>query len=156
MEKTDQSSKRSTLQSTIERLIAKWEEDAIFTKDVSSETLNIPKIHNFYYTNLLKARRALIEAKRELDDLELERTLYFTGKASDEVYKREPLNVNVPKGDIPLWLRADDRVRKQRRKVEDLEELQKILNEILEQINSRQFRLNTILASEKFRAGLNK
>ncbi|ASV44627.1 single stranded DNA-binding protein [Agrobacterium phage Atu_ph04] len=140
----------------VEKLVSMWEKDAIFGPEKISEQIrHIPKLHNKYFIHLSKARRELIRLKSELEDAELERTLYYTGRAQASEYKENPLNFTIPKGELPLWMKADGKIKKLNHKIECYKELIQTLSEIISQINNRSWALKSMLESQKFEAGLN-
>lgn len=147
--------KKTKFQIKLEELVEEWEKDACFGSDVSAEIKNNPKVHNKYYTRLIKVRRQIIELNQELEELEFRKTLYYTGRGTVAEYKENPQNYTIPKGELPLWLKADNDLKRMKYQITCMTELKKVLEEIVEQINNRHWQLKTLLASERFKAGLN-
>ena len=147
--------KKSNFDKQCEEIISGWEAESSFGSDISEEIRRIPKLHNKYWSRLAKVRRRIIDTKSSLEDLEFKKTLYYTGKAPAEEYKEKPFNFKITSGEIPMWIKADADIRKLKYQMTCLEEMKKIFEEIVSQINERQWRLNTLLASEKFKVGLN-
>nr|CAI3971278.1 UvsY-like recombination mediator [Ochrobactrum phage ORM_20] len=145
------------LEGFLEKLLEMWEEDSEIGNDLSAEQRRISKIHNKYFTHLLKVRRRLGELEDELEEAETKESLYLKGRAPDEEYRKRPHNILInTKDDLNLYLNATISIRNLRKKVRLAKESLQALEEILRQINSRSFRLNGILDNEKFKVGLNK
>ena len=82
--------------------------------------------------------------------------IYYTGKASEEVYKE--------KGDFPLKLKtkdeertfieADEEVRELKGKVEYYETVVEYLQEVVKSISNRSFQIKNAIEWRKFEAGI--
>lgn len=140
---------------SLDKLVEEWEKDALFSPEkISVQIQGIPKLHNKYFIRLSKARREMIRLKSLLEDKELERTLYYTGRAPAQMYKDNPLNFTINKGELPLWMKADGEIKKINYRIECYKELVQTLTEIISQINDRKWRLSGMLEAQKFEAGI--
>ncbi|QIG73802.1 UvsY-like recombination mediator [Rhizobium phage RHph_N34] len=146
---------KTKFEKQVEDIIIEWEKDAEFSTDVSAETLRASKLHSKYWTRLLRIRYKLGEVKKNYEETEFKKTMYYTGRASAEEYKANPMNFNVSKGELPLWMKADKELRILTYQIECLKELERIHTEIIGQVNERKWHLQNILNSEKFKAGIN-
>lgn len=145
---------KSKFEQQIEDIVAEWEVDAEFSSDVTLETLRLSKLHSKYWTRLLRIRYKLGAVKQSHEETEFKKTLYYTGRAAAEDYKANPMNFNISKGELPLWMKADKELRLLTYQIECLKELEKIHSEIIHQINERKWHLQNILNSEKFKAAI--
>jgi hypothetical protein len=146
--------KKSKFQVQVEALVAEWEVDSLFPSDVAAEIKRGPILHNKYYVRLLRTRMKMRDVNTEYEDLEFKKNLYYTGRGSAEDYKKNPQNFNINKGELPMWMKADTELKYFRYQIECLKEMEKILNEIIHQINERHWKLKTLLEAEKFKAGI--
>ncbi|QIG67961.1 recombination repair and ssDNA binding protein [Rhizobium phage RHph_Y68] len=146
---------KSKFEQQVEDIISEWEKDAEFGTDVSAETLRASKLHSKYWTRLLRIRYKLGAVKQSFEETEFKKNLYYTGRAAPEDYKNNPMNFNISKGELPMWMKADKELRFLNHQIECLKELEKIHTEIIGQINERKWHLQNILNSEKFKAGIN-
>lgn len=147
--------KKSKLEQQIEKLIEEWEKDALFPDDVDAEIKRVPILHNKYYARLLRLRRKLFELNQAYEELEFKKHLFYTGRGTPEEYKANPQNYTIPKGELPLWMKADRDLKNLKFQIDCWKEIEKALNEIIDQINGRIFKLRGILEAQKFRMAVN-
>lgn len=147
--------KKSKLEQQIEKIVEEWEQDALFPGDVDFEIKRIPHLHNKYYTRLLTIRRKIFELGQSYEELEFKKHLYYTGRGTPEEYKANPQNFTIPKGELPLWMKADRDLKNMKFQIDCFKEIEKVLNEIIGQINDRIWKLRGILDAQKFKMGLN-
>ena len=138
---------------TTEDIVEEWEKDCEITPDIVNETRSIPLMHHKYYVRLIKVKRALRELTEELEVLEFKKRLYYSGQATPEEYKAKPFNHRVIKSELPIWLRADEDIRKTKKRKEILDEMKEVLEETVRQINVRNFLIKNIIEYRKFEAG---
>lgn len=135
----------------IERL---WEEDSqIDPDDLHLESLKIPTLHSKYfkiYNNL-----SLLKKKEENKFLEIrqEKWLYYSGKADPEVYKENPFDHRVIKGDLERYLSSDEDLIRSNTKIEYYNIMLKFLESILKTIENRSFVIKNSIEFMKFTAG---
>ena len=135
----------------IERL---WNEDSIIDPDnLHLESIKIPTLHSKYfkiYNNI-----SLLRKKEENKFLELrqEKWLYYSGKSDPEVYKENPFDHRVMKGDLEKYLSADEELIRSNTKIEYYDIMLKFLESILKNIENRSFAIKNSIDFMKFTAG---
>ena len=124
--------------------------------ELDIESLRIPALHIKYLQLLTENSLKLKKANGELAVLKRNKWIYYTGKASEDVYKE--------KGDFPLKLKtkdeertfieADEDIQKKKTEVEYYETVVDYLQEIVKQIGQRNFQIKNAIEWRKFEAGM--
>ncbi len=124
--------------------------------ELDIESLRIPSLHIKYLQFLTENSLKLKKANGELAVLKRNKWIYYTGKASEDVYKE--------KGDFPLKLKtkdeertfieADEDIQKKKTEVEYYETVVDYLQEIVKQIGQRNFQIKNAIEWRKFEAGM--
>ncbi len=124
--------------------------------ELDIESLRIPRLHTKYLQFLTENSLKLKKANGELAVLKRNKWIYYTGKASEDVYKE--------KGDFPLKLKtkdeertfieADEEIQKKKTEVEYYETVVDYLQEIVKQIGQRNFQIKNAIEWRKFEAGM--
>ena len=124
--------------------------------ELDIESLRIPALHTKYLQLLTENSLKLKKANGELAVLKRNKWIYYTGKASEDVYKE--------KGDFPLKLKtkdeertfieADEDIQKKKTEVEYYETVVDYLQEIVKQIGQRNFQIKNAIEWRKFEAGM--
>ena len=138
---------------TLEELLDEWEAESAYTPDIVGESTRIPRMHIKYFRRLMLMKRAIRQAKEEYSKAEFIQTLYYTGRAEPEVYKRQPFNHTVPKNELPKWLEADARLTAIRKRIDAAEEMREVLEEIVNQCRFRHQHIRNINDTRRFEAG---
>ena len=124
--------------------------------ELDIESLRIPSLHIKYLQFLTENSLKLKKANGELAVLKRNKWIYYTGKASEDIYKE--------KGDFPLKLKtkdeertfieADEDIQKKKTEVEYYETVVDYLQEIVKQIGQRNFQIKNAIEWRKFEAGM--
>jgi len=124
--------------------------------ELDIESLRIPRLHIKYLQFLTENSLKLKKANGELAVLKRNKWIYYTGKASEDVYKE--------KGDFPLKLKtkdeertfieADEEIQKKKTEEEYYETIVDYLQEIVKQIGQRNFQIKNAIEWRKFEAGM--
>ena len=124
--------------------------------ELDIESLRIPRLHTKYLQLLIENSLKLKKVNAELAVLKRNKWIYYTGKASEDVYKE--------KGDFPLKLKtkdeertfidADEEIQKKKSEVEYYETAVEYLQEIVKQIGQRNFQIKNAIEWRKFEAGM--
>ena len=81
-----------------------WEKDSVIDNDLlHSESTKVPSLHAKYYkiyNNILTLRKA---QETQYKILRKEKWIYYSGKASPEVYAEKPFDYKVLKADLGIY-----------------------------------------------------
>ena len=109
--------------------------------DLDRESLKIPITHAKYYRYFMDEFKIFKGLEREFRQTKLDRILYYTGRAPDEVYKEAPLDLKILKTEVDLYLDADPKLSQLRMNLEFQQAKVNMLENFLKNLS---FRNNTI------------
>jgi len=124
--------------------------------ELDIESLRIPSLHSKYLQLLTEHSLLLKKTQGEYAVLKRNKWIYYTGKASDDVYKEKgdvPLKLKT-KDDEKTFIEADEEVRELKGKVEYYETVVDYLQEIDRSISNRSFQIKNAIEWRKFEAGM--
>ena len=136
----------------IQELIEK--DSVIDYSALDRESISIPYLHSKWFIMFSEELRTFHSIESKMKEMRKEKFLYYTGRASDEVYQETPLDHRVIKGDLDIFMEADhDMV-----KLSEHLNIQKIkirmIEEFLKQISQRSFNIKNAIEFIKFKNGI--
>lgn len=142
---------------TLEELTAMWNEDGeINETDLSGETRKIPKLHNKYFTLYIKTGLRVKKLRSELVTLEKDKSEYYSGSMDQEELKErgwKPFPLKVIKQNLPKYIESDKDIITLSLKIDYHHSLEMFLQDIVKQINNRNFLIKNIIEWNKFQSG---
>lgn len=138
----------------LEDIQAEIEQDSKINEvNLDHESLRIPQLHSKYYKMYMTEVRILKGIESEFKRVKRDRVLYYTGQASDDKYREQPLHKKILKNELDLYLDADEELSDLKNKYE----LQKLKAEMLEAfiktLNTRNFLIKNAIDWIKFKNG---
>ena len=124
--------------------------------ELDIESLRIPSLHSKYLQLLTEHSLLLKKTQGGYSVLKRNKWIYYTGKASEEVYKEKgdfPLKLKT-KDDERTFIEADEEVRELKGKLEYYETVVEYLQEIVKSISNRSFQIKNAIEWRKFEAGV--
>ncbi len=142
---------------TLEEINEMWAQDAkIDETNLGSESLKIPQLHNKYYTLYSKEALRLRKYKGDLKELEFAKYEYYTGTMSEEDLKEKgwkPNPLKILRTDVNKYIEADRDIINLSLKIDYHMQMANYLEDIIRQINSRNFMIKSAIDWAKFQAG---
>lgn len=142
----------------LEDLYSQWAIDGeIDQTNISTESANIPKLHNKYYMMYVQEGLKLKKLRADYKKMKGLREEWYLGEIAQEdlvdlgwdpYLGRKPL-----KAELSAKLESDDILINTSLKIGLQESIVEYLESIIKQIGNRGFQLNTIVQWEKFRTG---
>ena len=134
-----------------------WEKDSKIDPDnLHDESLKIPQLHSKYYTLYNTITLLREKARGTYNRIKLERSNYYTGKATAEVYAEEPFPYKVrDKEALQRYMDADEKLNTIDLKVRYYDVMLKFLEEIIKTVSNRTFQIKNSIDWHKFQAGFN-
>tara|TARA_B100002019_G_scaffold219943_1_gene192618 strand:- start:5598 stop:6032 length:435 start_codon:yes stop_codon:yes gene_type:complete len=127
----------------LDKVQEEWQKDSELHRDLpellANESLETSRLHSKYIAYYNQFRMMLTECETKLHKMKLEKWQYYSGKAPASVYKEKPFSLKVMKGDIGMYIDADDEYSRQRMKYQYLETCINSVERILKQIDNRGF-----------------
>lgn len=137
--------------SEIQELIDK--SSKIDSAKLDADALNISALYSKWIAILAAESKELRRLQVLHDKMTLQRTNYYMGKASDEVYKAEPLQYKVLKQDLQTWLNADNQYNDTKTALNN--QLIKItmIETFMKELSQRSFNIKNAIDYQKFKNG---
>ena len=140
----------------LEKIQEMWQKDSVIDPDnLHDESLKIPQLHSKYYTLYNTITLLREKARTQHTKIKLERYNYYTGKAPEEVYIKEPFPYKVREKDaIQRHLEADEKLTNIDLKIRYYDTELKFLEEIIKNVSNRTFQIKNAIEWNKFQAGM--
>ena len=141
----------------LEQIQDMWQKDSVIDPDnLHDESLKIPQLHSKYYTLYNTITLLREKAREQYSKIKLERYNFYTGKATAEVYAKEPFPYKVrEKEAIQRHLEADEKLTQIDLKIRYYDATLKFLEKIIKCISNRTFQIKNSIEWHKFQAGFN-
>lgn len=143
----------------IEDIKENWDKDSeIDITNISSESANIPKIHNKYFNIYMKESLVLKKMRNDYKIFKHLKERYYRGELSQTELQEnnwKPQPIKILKQDISTYVDADKELLDLDIKIEIQTQKVQYLDSIIKMINNRGYQLKTIVDFERFKAGLN-
>jgi hypothetical protein len=142
---------------TLEDINEMWSIDAKINEiDLGNEALKIPKLHNKYYTFYVKEMLRVKKYRAQLKELEMAKHEYYTGTMAEEDLKVrgwKPNPLKIMKSEVSRYIDADKDIIDLSLKIDYFVQTASYLEDIIKQINSRNFYIRAAIDWAKFQAG---
>lgn len=141
----------------IEEIEKMWGGDAeIDETNLSGEGSNIPKLHSKYYKLYFRAVIKTQKMKADLKVLERDKMEYYNGSMAAEDLKDrgwKPNPLKILRSDMDKYIQSDKDIIELCLKIDYYTSLSKFLEDIIKQINNRNFILKNMVDFLKFKNG---
>lgn len=141
----------------LNEILENWKKDCeIQTDRLDLESLNIPSLHHKYLKILSEERINLKKLDVEKKKISQNLWIYYTGKASPEIYKNKPLTGDlISNTKIKDYIEVDEEYIKITQYIDIINEKIDVLIEIMKEINNRAFKIKNAIEWQKFINGTN-
>lgn len=142
---------------TIDEILENWNVDSKIDKtELGDEALNIPKLHHKYYQIYVKEKMLLRKHEADMKQLKLDKYEFLTQGPNEETkdkgWKLPPKGM-VLKGDIPMYLEADQDLINLSLKIGYQQEKLELLDSIIKSVMNRNFIIKNAIDWQKFTMG---
>lgn len=141
----------------IEEILNLWQDDVKIDKtELGDEATKIPKLHHKYYQIYTQERLLLRKYEAEMKKLKLDKYEFLTQGPNEETKDKGwklPAKGMILKGDIPMYLDADDDIVTLSLKIGIQQEKIELLDSIIKTIMNRGYLLKTAVEWQKFTMG---
>ena len=142
---------------TLEELNEMWSKDAKIDESVlGHEAIKIPQLHNKYYTLYSKEVLRFRKNKAELKELEHAKFEWYTGTMAEEDMKSRgwrPNALKILRADVNKYIESDKDIINLSLKIDYQMQLANYLEDIIKQINNRNFMIRAAIDWAKFQSG---
>lgn len=141
----------------IEELEKMWAKDSeIDEGSLDLEGGKISKLHSKYYKLYFRAALKVSKMKADLKILERDKNEYYSGTMAEEDLRDKgwkPNPLKILRSDMDKYIQSDRDIIEQCLKIDYQNGIAKFLEDILRQINNRNFVLKTMVDFIKFKNG---
>lgn len=141
----------------IEEIEKMWAEDCkIDEANIANEAAKIPQLHSKYYKLYYRAVMKVNKLKSDLKVLEKDKTEYYNGTMAQEDLKErgwKPNPLKILRNDMDKYIQSDKDIIELCLKIDYYTGMAKFLEDIIKQLNNRNFQLKTIVDWLKFQNG---
>lgn len=141
----------------IEELEKMWAKDCeIDETNLIGESSKIPLLHSKYYKLYYRASLKATKLRYELRELEKAKTEYYNGSMAPEDLKErgwKPNPLKILRNDINKYIESDKDIIELSLRIEYQSSLAKFLEDIIKQINNRNFIIKNMIDLLKFQQG---
>ena len=142
---------------TLEEINEMWAKDAKINEiNLGGEAIKIPSLHNKYYTIYSTEVLRMRKYKAELKKLEFAKYEYYTGTMTEEELKSrgwKPNPLKILRTDVNKYIECDAEIINLSLKIDYYMQIANYLEDIIKQINSRNFMIKAAIDWAKFQAG---
>ena len=149
-----------SLRNRFDKIREDWAEDSEvdfqfknkqYTTDLGQLALEIPFQHNKYlnhYTDLIEIKTSLEFQTRQLVKQKRE---YYGGEADAKTYAEKPFGTSIKTSEkMRVYLESDEDIINMEAKVKYIDQMLYFLDQVMKQISSRGFQINSAIQWEKF------
>ena len=124
--------------------------------ELDIESLRIPSLHSKYRQLLTEHSLLLKKTQGELSVLKRNKWIYYTGRATEDIYKeRGDFSIKLKnKDEEKTFIDADNEYRELKGKVDYYSTVVDYLQEIVKSVSNRSFQIKNAIEWRKFEAGL--
>lgn len=141
----------------IEKINKEWAEDSTIDEtNIIRESARIPKLHHKYYMLYINQGLKTTKLKEDLKELKKAKIEYYKGEMDDHELKKrgwKPNPLKILRTDIDKYIEGDGDYINMSLKVAFNEAATKYLEDIIKQINNRNFVLKNIIDWSRFTSG---
>jgi len=136
---------------TYEEIKQNFQKDyKIYMDDLINEPNNSAMRHIKYIDLYLKYKDELNNLFDKQKKLKNDLTEYYSGQASNEVYKQKPFSLKLRKPQIQSYVEADDEYLKLNQEIKEVEKILNLLETVVDRFKWRDKAIGIMLDYEKF------
>ena len=117
---------------------------------LANDSMETPRLHAKYVQLHNEFKLMLSDAEVKYKKLLREKWEYYSGKAPSHVYKENPFDLKILKGDLDMYNHSDTEMCKAKQKIDYLETCINCVDRILKQIDSRGFAIKNTIEIVKY------
>lgn len=144
---------------TIEEINKMWSQDCkIDEANLSREASKIPELHNKYYILYVKAGLKVKKLKSELVELEKAKMEYYNGSMDETELKQrgwKPNPLKILRQDVNKYIESDKDIINMSLNIDYHASIANYLEDIIRQVNNRNFIITNMIKWAAFQAGGN-
>lgn len=144
---------------TLDQICEEWRKDAsIDSTELGTESLKIPQLHSKYMKIYFDERQRMKAFEFKNKETFLKKYEYYNGRMSEEELESsgwEPFVKKLMKNEIDMYLDSDKDIIEINMRIEAQKEKIHFLEEVLKNINQRNFQIKNAIEWQRFTNGVN-
>lgn len=144
---------------TLDQICEEWRKDAnIDSTELGAESLKIPQLHSKYMKIYFDERQRMKAFEFKNKETFLKKYEYYNGRMSQEELEEsgwEPFVKKLMKNEIDMYLESDKDIIDINMRIEAQKEKIHFLEEVLKNINQRNFQIKNAIEWQRFTNGVN-
>ena len=142
----------------LEQISEEWRKDAsIDSTELAIESLKIPELHSKYLKIYFGERQRMKGFEFQLKELSIKKYEHYNGRLSEDELEElgwEPFVKRLMKNEIDMYMEADKDVIAITMKIVAQKEKIEFLEEVIKNLNQRNFQIKNAIEWRKFEAGI--
>ncbi|NDG31224.1 hypothetical protein EB118_14280 [bacterium] len=143
---------------TLDQILEEWRKDAeIDSTELGEESIKIPQLHSKYMKIYFEERRRLKAHEFEIKDISLKKHEYYNGRMSQDELDElnwNPFPKKLMKHEIEMHIESDLDIIKHNMKIVNQKEKMSLLEEIIKNLNQRNFQIKNAIEWRRFTQGV--
>lgn len=144
---------------TLDQICEEWRKDAnIDSTELGAESLKIPQLHSKYMKIYFDERQRMKAFEFKNKETFLKKYEYYNGRMSREELEEsgwEPFVKKLMKNEIDMYLESDKDIIDINMRIEAQKEKIHFLEEVLKNINQRNYQIKNAIEWQRFTNGVN-
>lgn len=144
---------------TLDQICEEWRKDAsIDSTELGAESLKIPQLHSKYMKIYFDERQRMKAFEFKNKETFLKKYEYYNGRMSQEELEEsgwEPFVKKLMKNEIDMYLESDKDIIDINMRIEAQKEKIHFLEEVLKNINQRNYQIKNAIEWQRFTNGVN-
>lgn len=144
---------------TLDQICEEWRKDAsIDSTELGTESLKIPQLHSKYMKIYFDERQRMKAFEFKNKETFLKKYEYYNGRMSEEELEAsgwEPFVKKLMKNEVDMYLESDKDIIDINMRIEAQKEKIHFLEEVLKNINQRNFQIKNAIEWQRFTNGVN-
>ena len=139
---------------TLDNLFEETAKDMPFNEDLIITSKKLPYIYDKYLKYLIQHRLELTRKNKIYKQLFKEKHEYYSGRASKETYQENRFDIKVLRGDLPVYLEADEELAQLQEGLDFIKTKLEFLEQTLRNITNKGYACKNLIEWEKIQNGI--
>ena len=121
--------------------------------DLDGYSISIPELANKYHQIAFDEKKTLRFLEAQYNIIKRDKWLYYSGKADNDVYEKDPFDLKILKNDLDIFLSSDKMIIDIKEKLEEQKDKIRIIEDTAKVIQNASFNINNAIKWKKFLSG---
>lgn len=122
-------------------------------EDLAQESVRVAYLQGKYYNLHFDEKGYMNALKKELEQVELKKRLYYSGKADPKVYAEKPFQLNLTKAEVEAHITADPDIESLKKRIELSQIKLDLISDMKFALNQRNWNIRNAIEFMKMKEG---